>query len=68
LANRAIDINMKSFQNAREREAGDWKTLFDQADPRFRFLGVHTPPRARDSIIEAEWAPPVQNGVFKPAL
>ncbi|KAF2707638.1 S-adenosyl-L-methionine-dependent methyltransferase, partial [Pleomassaria siparia CBS 279.74] len=52
---RGLDIVMKCFTNAKEREVGDWAALFAKADTRFKFLGVRTPPGSKASIIEAEW-------------
>lgn len=46
---------MKAFTNSKEREAGEWKSLFGKADARFKFLGITTPEGARDSIIQAVW-------------
>jgi hypothetical protein len=51
-----MDISMKAFNNARERDAHTWISLFIEADPRFRFLGITIPPEARMAIIQAEWA------------
>lgn len=50
-----MDISMKAFNNARERDAATWASLFAEADPRFKFLGISIPPRARMAIIQAEW-------------
>ncbi|KAF2147921.1 hypothetical protein K461DRAFT_272114 [Myriangium duriaei CBS 260.36] len=58
---RRWDLSMMLLFNARDRENGDWASLFEKADPRFKFLGVRTPdvnvegiPRAwLLSIIEA---------------
>ncbi|OCL08124.1 S-adenosyl-L-methionine-dependent methyltransferase [Glonium stellatum] len=52
---RGLDVVMKCFTNAKEREAGDWAALFTKADPRFKFLGVRMPPGSKDAVIEAEW-------------
>ena len=52
---RLMDISMKAFNNARERDPETWAMLFAQADPRFRFLGITMPPEARMAIIQAEW-------------
>ncbi|KAB8229433.1 O-methyltransferase [Aspergillus alliaceus] len=52
---RFMDIAMKAFNNARERDVQAWEELFTEADSRFRFLGVSVPPGARMAIIEAEW-------------
>ena len=51
--------------NARDREAGDWGRLFEEADPRFKFLGARVPSKNVEgipptfllSIIEAVWEP-----------
>lgn len=50
-----MDFAMLEFHNAKERDADDWATLFHDADPRFKFLGVKQPPAASMGIIEAEW-------------
>ena len=46
---------MKAFNNAIERDADGWASLFAQADPGFRFMAITIPPRARMAIILAEW-------------
>ena len=50
-----MDISMKAFNNARERDPETWATLFAMADPRFEFRGITIPPQARMAIILAEW-------------
>lgn len=52
---RLMDISMKAFNNARERDAEGWAVLFSKADPRFQFMGITIPPSARMAIILAEW-------------
>ncbi|KAI9664064.1 MAG: hypothetical protein M1821_007555 [Bathelium mastoideum] len=52
---RLMDISMKAFNNARERDPETWAMLFAKADPRFKFMGVTMPPEARMVIIVAEW-------------
>lgn len=52
---RLMDISMKAFNNARERDVETWVTLFTMADPRFKFLGITVPQGARMAIIQAEW-------------
>lgn len=52
---RLMDISMKAFNNARERDPEIWASLFSKADPRFQFLGVTLPAGARMAIIVAEW-------------
>lgn len=50
-----MDISMKAFNNARERDPETWASLFAQADSRFGFKGITIPPEARMAIILAEW-------------
>ena len=52
---RTVDLIMMAAHNARTREQRDWATLFETADPRFRFLGSKKPENSRMWIIEAEW-------------
>jgi hypothetical protein len=46
---------MLACMAGREREEKDWKTLFEKADPRFKFLGASLPSGSRLWLIEAEW-------------
>jgi hypothetical protein len=46
---------MMVAMNAKEREEGDWETLFEKADPRFKYLGAKRPEGSRMWLIEAEW-------------
>lgn len=46
---------MLAILNAREREFEDWQDLFQQADHRFKFLGVVKPKGANLALIEARW-------------
>jgi hypothetical protein len=55
IINRGLDLVMKCFTNAKERDFDEWATLFAKADPRFKFLGVRTPLGSKASLIEAEW-------------
>jgi hypothetical protein len=50
-----MDLAMLQVQNSRERERGDWETLFREADPRFKFLGVEQPRGSKLALIEARW-------------
>ena len=50
-----MDISMKAFNNARERDPETWASLFSKADPRFQFMGIILPPGARMAIMLAEW-------------
>jgi hypothetical protein len=48
---------MKEVQNAKERDAEEWATLFAQADPsgKLKFEGVKTPEGSVLSMISAVW-------------
>ncbi|KAK7701460.1 hypothetical protein SLS64_010204 [Diaporthe eres] len=52
---RKMDISMKAFGNARQRDAEMWAALFTEADEGFRFVGITLPEGARMAIIQAEW-------------
>ncbi|KAL5115578.1 hypothetical protein ACEQ8H_006554 [Pleosporales sp. CAS-2024a] len=54
---RGLDLVMKCFTNAKERDYQEWAALFAMADPGFKFLGVRTPMGSKASFIEAEWRP-----------
>lgn len=45
-AYRDYDIYILTFQNAKERTAEDWKTLFRVANERFKVGGVKQPPKS----------------------
>lgn len=50
-----MDLTMLEIGNAKERDLGEWKALFEKADSRFVFRGVEQPPGSSLSIIEATW-------------
>ena len=52
---RGFDLAMKEIQNAKERDAEDWRKLFESADPCFAFCGVKQPSHSTLAIIEAVW-------------
>ncbi|KAI0968466.1 S-adenosyl-L-methionine-dependent methyltransferase [Xylaria arbuscula] len=52
---RQMDISMKAFNNARQRDAEAWAMLFSTADPRYQFLGITVLHGARMAIIQAQW-------------
>ena len=54
-ASRAMDLNMLSIPNARERDADEWASIFAEADTRFKFQGVKRPPGSNLAIMEAIW-------------
>lgn len=37
-------MTMWHYQNGKEREAGEWKKLYQKADTRFDFVGISAPP------------------------
>ncbi|TGO39875.1 hypothetical protein BHYA_0046g00290 [Botrytis hyacinthi] len=50
-----VDMIMLSLFNSRERDADDWVTLFQAADPRFGKPKAWIPERSNLGIIEAVW-------------
>ncbi|KAI4220773.1 MAG: hypothetical protein LQ349_008004, partial [Xanthoria aureola] len=52
---RDYDMYMLAFQNAKARTAEDWRVLFEGADPRFRLVGVHQPPKSSLAVVEVVW-------------
>ncbi|TVY81049.1 O-methyltransferase gsfB, partial [Lachnellula suecica] len=52
---RSMDLSMLQIQNAREREEQDWKSLFKEADARFKFEGVQQPQGSKLAFIQASW-------------
>ena len=49
---------MFSMQNSKERDASDWASLFEQANPRFHMRGVTPLPNSPIALIEAVWEDP----------
>lgn len=43
--------------NSKEREQEDWKALFEEADPRFKWRGAQLPEGSRLWIIDTVWEP-----------
>ena len=52
---RDFDLYMLAFQNAKERTADDWTTLFKETDPRFKLTRVYQPPKSTLAIVEVTW-------------
>ncbi|KAF4633303.1 hypothetical protein G7Y89_g4822 [Cudoniella acicularis] len=52
---RTQDMVMKQVQNAKERDAEEWATLFKQADPRFKLEDIKKPAGSLNAIICAVW-------------
>jgi hypothetical protein len=53
---RTMDVLMKTVCNSREREIDDWKSLFEQADERFRWQGAWK-TSGKLWFIESTWEP-----------
>ncbi|KAL7918558.1 S-adenosyl-L-methionine-dependent methyltransferase [Trichoderma austrokoningii] len=51
---RTMDVLMKTVCNSREREIDDWKSLFEQADERFRWQGAWK-TSGKLGFIESTW-------------
>lgn len=54
---RSLDLCMMAMFNSKERTVEEWKALFHEADPSFRFLGAKRPEGSLLWIIEAVWEP-----------
>ncbi|KAK8049263.1 O-methyltransferase-like protein [Apiospora phragmitis] len=54
---RTLDVVMLTVTNSRERELNDWRKLFRDADPRYKFLRAWKPSKSQLWFIEAEWNP-----------
>ncbi|KAF7512644.1 hypothetical protein GJ744_000905 [Endocarpon pusillum] len=52
---RAADLGLKALFNGKERDAEDWKQLFHDADPRFKFLGLSVAPGFPSAVIQTQW-------------
>jgi hypothetical protein len=52
-----VDMMMMSLMNGKERELDQWKALFEQADPRFKWNGGIKPDGSRLCICIATWEP-----------
>jgi hypothetical protein len=46
---------MLEIGNAKERELGEWKALFEQVDSRFVFRDMKQPEGSRLAILEVVW-------------
>ncbi|TVY30375.1 O-methyltransferase [Lachnellula hyalina] len=53
---RTFDLGMLAILNGRERDAEEWKDLFERADPRFHFEGVTQPEGSNLAMIAASWS------------
>lgn len=53
-----VDVQIKYLTTlvVGERELGEWKTIFQQADERFTFKGASQPEGSTHWILEAEWS------------
>lgn len=51
----ALDLQMMLTMNSKERTAGEWKTLIEGADARFKLIAVKQPPGAPSAYMEVGW-------------
>lgn len=52
-----MDVMMLSLMNGKERELEEWKALFEQADPRYKWGGGIRPDGSRLWIYTVIWEP-----------
>lgn len=52
---RLMNISMKAFNNARERDPEVWKGSFEVADARFEVVDITIPKESNMAMILAEW-------------
>lgn len=52
---RAFDLTMLEIGNAKERDMEEWKTLFAEANARFKVTNVNQPMGSNLAIIETTW-------------
>ncbi|KAL9115726.1 MAG: hypothetical protein Q9227_000094 [Pyrenula ochraceoflavens] len=52
---RAMDVTMLEIANAKERDLGEWKALFEQTDSRFKFGGMNQPEGSNLALLEFIW-------------
>lgn len=46
---------MLQLLNAREREASEWVTLFQEADERYQLINILHPEGSSLTLLEFEW-------------
>ena len=46
---------MLELHNGMERSRDEWMELLHNADPRFKEVRIHVPPRSKLGIIEVYW-------------
>ena len=54
---RTMDLSMLELHNGKERDADDWRKLFEDCDPRFKFEKIIRPPGSKLGIIQVAWEP-----------
>lgn len=50
-----MDMLMLSMCNSRERDASDWREVFQDADPRFKVQTMFIPKGSVLGIVEVLW-------------
>lgn len=54
---RMMDVMMMSLMNGKERELEEWKALFEQVDPGYKWGGAIRPDGSRLWIYTVTWEP-----------
>jgi hypothetical protein len=49
-------MNMKAQFNGKERDAKEWTSLLERADPRFTVESIRRPVRSKLSFIIVTWS------------
>lgn len=52
-----MDIGLIATMNGRERTLAEWKAMFSQADPGFKFQKVIETPGSMLAMLEFVWDP-----------
>jgi hypothetical protein len=52
-----MDFMSMFLTNSKEREQEEWRALFEQADPRFKWLGATLPQGSCLWILDTVWEP-----------
>ncbi|KAI9744020.1 MAG: hypothetical protein M1818_002754 [Claussenomyces sp. TS43310] len=54
---RNLDVMSMALTNSKERQQGEWKALFEEADARYKWKGASKPDGSKLWIMETEWQP-----------
>lgn len=51
-----MSLSMRGLFNAEERDADQWRELFQKTDSRFQFIGIIQPKDSNYALVEFEWS------------